>query len=80
MPTDFENNCSQHFLTISMCIKLRGADRSLARPGKKQAWKHVRDACDFNNIEMQAVIKSLPPLPARQGARGNSCHSERNIS
>jgi len=35
----------------------RGADKSLARPGKKQARKHVRDARDFNNIETRAVIK-----------------------
>jgi len=34
-----------------------GADKSLARPGRKQARKHVRDACDFNNIETRAVIK-----------------------
>jgi len=37
----------------------RGADKSLARPGMKQARKHVRDARDFNNIEMRAVIKSV---------------------
>ena len=35
----------------------RGADKSLARPGRKQAWKHVRDARDLNNIETRAVIK-----------------------
>jgi len=35
----------------------RGADKSLARPGRKQAQKHVRDARDFNNIETRAVIK-----------------------
>jgi len=35
----------------------RGADKSLTRPGRKQARKHVRDARDFNNIETQAVIK-----------------------
>jgi len=35
--------------------KYRGADKSLARPGKKQAQKHVRDAWDFNNIETWAV-------------------------
>jgi len=35
----------------------RGADKSLARPGSKQAQKHVRDARDFNNIETRAVIK-----------------------
>jgi len=29
----------------------RGANRSLARPGRKQARKHVRDARDFNKIE-----------------------------
>ena len=31
--------------------------KSLARPGRKQAWKHVRDKRDFNNIETRAVIK-----------------------
>jgi len=31
--------------------------KSLARPGKKQARKHVRDARDFNNIETRAAIK-----------------------
>ena len=35
------------------------ADKSLARPGRKQARKHVRDARDFNNIETRAVIKFL---------------------
>jgi len=34
-----------------------GADKFLARPGKKQAQKHIRDACDFNNIKTWAVIK-----------------------
>jgi len=33
----------------------RGADNSLARPGRKQARKNVRDKRDFNNIEMRAV-------------------------
>jgi len=56
----------------------RGADKSLARPGRKQARKHVRDARDFSNIETRAVIKSPPP--ARQGAEGNSRHSDRNTS
>ena len=37
----------------------RGADKSLARPGRKQSRKHVRDARDFNNIETRAVIKFL---------------------
>jgi len=37
----------------------RGADKSLARPGRNQARKHVRDARDFNKIETRAVIKFL---------------------
>ena len=56
----------------------RGADKSLARPGRKQPRKHVREACDFNNIETRAVIKFF--FSARQGAEGNSLHSGRNIS
>ena len=40
-------------------ILYRGADKSLARPGRKQFRKHVRDARDFNNIETRAVIKFL---------------------
>jgi len=55
-----------------------GADQSLARPGRKQARKHVREARDFNNIETQAVIKFF--FPARQGAESNSRDSDRNIS
>jgi len=35
----------------------RGADKFLARPGRKQVRKHIRDARDFNNIETRAVIK-----------------------
>ena len=35
----------------------RGADKSLVQAGRKQARKHARDACDFNNIETRAVIK-----------------------
>ena len=35
----------------------RGADKFLARPGRKHVRKHVRDARDFNNIETQTVIK-----------------------
>ena len=42
---------------MSYSIKYRGADKSLARPGRKQARKHVRDARNFNNIETRAVIK-----------------------
>ena len=46
------------FLNMSFkYIQYRGADKSLARPGRQQARKHVRDARDFNNIEARAVIK-----------------------
>jgi len=37
----------------------RGADKYLARPGRKQVRKYVRDARDINKIEMRAVIKLL---------------------
>jgi len=49
-----------------------GADKSLGRPGRKQARKHVRDARDFNNIETQAVIKSPHPL---QGKASKEIHT-----
>jgi len=35
----------------------RGADKSLARPERKQAQKLVRDARDFNNMETRAGIR-----------------------
>jgi len=37
----------------------RGADKSLALSGSKQARKHVRDARGFNKIKARAVIKFL---------------------
>jgi len=43
----------------------RGADKSLARPGRKQARKPVRDVPDFNNIETRAVIKIFSPLQGK---------------
>jgi len=42
-------------------VPTRGAGKSLARPGRKQARKRVRDARDFNNIETLAV--KFPPSP-----------------
>jgi len=54
----------------------RGADKSLARPGRKKARKHVRDARDFNNIETRAVIKFHPtPSPLRQGKAPKEIHA-----
>ena len=42
---------------ISHRFKYRGVDKSLARPGRKQARKRVRDARDFDNIETRLIIK-----------------------
>jgi len=54
----------QEILKNEDCTQIPGANKSLARPGRKQARKHVRDARDFNNIETRAVIKfPSPPLP-----------------
>ena len=50
----------------------------LARPGRKQARKHVRDARDFNNIETRAVIKFLflqVSFPAGTQARVPAPHN-----
>ena len=43
----------------SMLCYVRGAGKPLARPRRKQARKHVRDARDFSKIEKRAVIKFL---------------------
>jgi hypothetical protein len=86
-PTNFEENLILRFIWIkriltvlyqvehnyNVILTYRGADKSLARPGRKQARKHVRGARDFNNIETRF-------FPARQGTGGNSRHSDRNIS
>jgi len=56
----------------------QGADKSLTRPGRKQARKHVRDARDFNNIETLAVINFF--FLQGKAPEGNSRHSDRNIS
>jgi len=49
-----KNNKRIKFVCI-MENRYRGADKSLAQPGRKQARKHARDARDFNNIETRAV-------------------------
>ena len=36
----------------------RGADKSLAPPGRIKARRHVKDSREFNKIETRAVIKS----------------------
>ena len=52
----------------------RGTDKSLARPGRKQARKHVREARDFNNIETRAANKSPPPTTT-QGKAPKEIHA-----
>jgi len=70
--------CIRYSLPPTLANVLCQTDKSLSRPGRKQARKHVREGHDFNNIETRAFIKFS--FPARQGAEGNSRHSERNIS
>ena len=54
-------------------VKLhRGADKSLARPGRKQLRKHIRGARDFNNIETGAVANFIFFL---QGKAPNEIHA-----
>ena len=43
-------------INMAKCSLYRGAEKSLARPGRKEAREHGRDARDFNNIETQDVI------------------------
>ena len=61
-------NCNiQYYIVKSFTQKkYRGAEKSLARPGRKQARKHVREARDFNNIETRTVKSSHPPCKARR--------------
>jgi len=57
------NHCATPVHILVICVRLfalyRGADKPLARPGRKDIRKHVRDARDFNKIETRAVIKIL---------------------
>ena len=43
----------------------RGADKSLARPGRKQARKHVRDARDFQQHRDASCHQVPPPLQSK---------------
>ena len=46
-----------HYANAYLRSCYRGADKSLVRPERKQARKHVRDARDFNIIETRTAIK-----------------------
>jgi len=59
---------------INGTVKCRGADKSLARLGRKQARKHVEDERDVNNIETRA-FKSLPPPPPLRGKAPKKIHA-----
>ena len=59
------------FCERAFVIVYPGAEKSLARPGRKQARKHVRDARDFNNIETHVVIK----FPFLQGKVPKEIHA-----
>jgi len=50
----------------------RGAGKSLALPGRKQARKYVRDGRDFNKIETQAAKFPPPPPPPHRGRENNT--------
>ena len=58
----YMNNQKMHF----NFMMYQGADKSLARPGRKQARKHVEDARDFNDIETRTVIKAFLPCKPRR--------------
>jgi len=48
------------FTKCWLCLTVYwGADKFLARPGRKQARKHVGDTRNFNKFEMWAVINFL---------------------
>ena len=62
------SNTKPQFLKVQINVEwdiYRGADKSLARPGRKQARKHVKNARYFNN-ETRAVIKFFSPCKARR--------------
>jgi len=56
MPKRKQNHVS-HAYNLFIPLLYRGADKSLARPGRRQPRKHFRNVRDFNNIEKRAAIK-----------------------
>ena len=56
----------------------QGADKSLARPGRKQARKQLRLRARFEQHRDETCHQVF--LPARQGAKGNPHYSDINIS
>jgi len=68
--TLFSNAVGTHTTQNPRHTSYPRTDKSLARPGRKQARQHVRDARDFNNIETRAVIKFV----FLQGKASNEIH------
>jgi len=66
------------FVVIRVLGNYRSADKSLARPGRKQARKNVRDALFQQHRD--ASCHQVFFFPARQGAERNSHHYDRNIN
>jgi len=66
------------FVTTNTYKYIPGADKSLARSGRKPARKHVRRRARFQQHQDASYHQVF--LPARQGAVGNSRHSDRSIS
>jgi len=62
-------------------MNTRGADKSLADSGRKQSSEACQGRARFQQ-HRDASCHQVPPPPfaARQGAEGNSRHSDRNIS
>ena len=70
-------NSRQQILVLPHMLLYRGVDKSLARPGRKQARKHVKEARFQRHRDASCRQVSLS---ARQDAEGNSRHSDRNIT
>ena len=56
----------------------RGADKPLARPRRKQALKHVKDARGFKKTSRRELSSRF--FPAEQSSEGNLRYSGRNNS
>ena len=53
------------YKVLALPIVLPGADKSLARTGRKQVRKYVQNARDFNNFDTRTVIMFCFPSRAK---------------
>ena len=70
----------QSDMHCTVFIQYRGAEKSLAPPGRKQARKQFRDARDFNNIETRAVIEIFPSLQGKASREIRAIMTETLVS